>query len=526
MATIGSLDVAVRARIGSFLKGIAKARKSLARFSRAIPMANANIGKLGVGLAAVATGGLALYTREAFKAIDASAKMSDVLGMSNKFYESLKYSAELGGVAVEQVGTAMRRFQKSVGDANVGSATAVRAFRTLGLESQKLSQMTPQDALLEVFDALNKLPNQFDRARVAQDVFGRTGLQMLKVAEGGSEQFSRYTAQLEKFGVAIDRVDSAKVEQANDAWTTLGKIFEGVSRQIAINLAPLITEVAGSLTEAGSKGQGMGEKIKVAFNTAMDWAKVFMQGLDAVRVYFNALQTGIDFISGAIVNSISTMVKGLELAAKYSPAALFTDVDFSGMTNYLDRLADTSFAQAGTNFEELKQSLDDLMNDQSAKDLGGWISGAYAKAQEGAVKVAEATKKHLEPMKTFFTTEVDKLESFAKSLIDQTRTPMEKFEAQIAKIQEVFSAGLIDPETMRRGATAAFDVLKNALKKSEPEPMKSTFARQIDLNNISLAGPSQKRTPQKIESPQIEEGNKILNQILAQLQAGVIGGAI
>lgn len=279
MAIIASLEAVIKARTKHFERGLKRARRKLERFAKGIARTGLRIAKFGAALGAVAVGALALYVRQSFKAIDATAKMADNLGLAVESLLAYQHAAQLAGLEQKDLETGLRRLSKNISDAQVGLTTAQRAFEDLGLSWDDLSKMTPEKALGLVGDRLSAMENVFTRARVAQDLFGRSGIKMIKFLQGGSKGLEEAKVRAQQLGISLSRVDASKIEMANDAITELKALFRGAANQIAVSLAPFVKFLSDRLVNLGTAGTGMAGVIQGAFKTvveAMDGMRVFL----------------------------------------------------------------------------------------------------------------------------------------------------------------------------------------------------------------------------------------------------------
>jgi hypothetical protein len=92
-----------------------------------------------------------------------------------------------------------------------------------------------------------------------------------------------------QLGVAVNRVDAAKIEQANDAFFKIGQAVKGIAGQIAIQIAPAI---------------------EFASNKATEFFTSFGGGASLASEGMEWLVTGIE-IAGNVVDALGTAFKGL-----------------------------------------------------------------------------------------------------------------------------------------------------------------------------------------------------------------------
>lgn len=247
-----SLDILINAKDRTG-KGIASVKQRLSRASADIARIGTRVATAGLfalaaaGTAAAASvGGL---TKQSLAHIDATAKTADVLGLTTEQLAAYQHMAGRSGATTKELDTAFRRLQKNISDGTKGLTTANRAFEDLGLSAEQLERLSPDEQMQAVADALGNLDSQAKRARVAQDLFGRSGLKMLKVLEQGSEGIRRARVEAEKLNLTFSREEAARVEAANDAWTDFRSSMRGIGIEIAIAAAGPLKEVADWATD-------------------------------------------------------------------------------------------------------------------------------------------------------------------------------------------------------------------------------------------------------------------------------------
>ena len=104
---------------------------------------------------------------------------------------------------------------------------------------------------------------------------------MLKVLNQISDEGLQPTIDnLEKYGIAINRIDAAKVEAANDAWLKSEEILGGVANKLTIELAPYVQEVAEQFALASEGGLEFADNIKGAIETTVR-SVAFMGDVDS-----------------------------------------------------------------------------------------------------------------------------------------------------------------------------------------------------------------------------------------------------
>src|SRR5689334_10226048 len=130
MATIASLSVMLTANIGSFAAGMSKAVAPLKEFGGHV----ASVGSKIAGLTSLVTGGgLLVLVHHAMEGMDATAKLSDRLGIATEKLGGLQHAARLAGVGSEELTGGLEKMLKAIGEAATGGGEAQATFAKLGL---------------------------------------------------------------------------------------------------------------------------------------------------------------------------------------------------------------------------------------------------------------------------------------------------------------------------------------------------------------------------------------------------------
>lgn len=250
MATISKLSASLTLNSQAFEARLRSARKGLSSFGSGVARAARRVAVLGAASTAAAVGGLAMLTRSSMSTIDSTAKMADVLGLTLDQMRGYQLAAQLAGVGTAELETGFRRLQKNISDARLGLTTAQRAFDALGVSVDYLNGLTPDQQFKVVADALRNVTSQADRARVAQDLLGRSGIKLIKLMETGSAGIAAVQERSRMLRGELTRIDASKIEDANDRISELKTAITGVGDVFAVQIAPTISELAKMIVGA------------------------------------------------------------------------------------------------------------------------------------------------------------------------------------------------------------------------------------------------------------------------------------
>jgi len=251
MGTVATLAVNVIANTGSLNKGLDSAGKKAKGFGSGIAGAmKAAVSPAALAAAAIASVGLALMkVNQAMERLDEVAKKSKSLGISGQNLMGFQHAAELAGVSAGGLSTAMQKMQKGVGEAMGGTGLAKDAIADMGIELKSFGLLDADEQFLQLADKIAAIQNPAERAAMATAVFGRAGADMLPMLMQGRDAIEGQMDALKGLQGELSDADFKAIEDANDAWTKVGKAFDGIWNQLSVMLAPAFEWLADTIVK-------------------------------------------------------------------------------------------------------------------------------------------------------------------------------------------------------------------------------------------------------------------------------------
>lgn len=281
----GSIVIDILAKTGSFETNTKRAEKRAKETGASIDKA------FKVGAAAVATAGAAFFamTKSVINNADSVAKASRSIGITTESLSSLQYAAELSGISSDQLNDAFRRLNKGAADGN-------KAFAAMGVSVRdSQGNLKASDALLkDVSDKFASYKDGAEKSALAQELFGRSGANMISFLNSGSEGLSEMQQEAEKLGIVISGDLAKNSEIFNDNLNRIQKSVTGLVVDIA---GPLVNALASITTE-------------------------FLKAAQAGETFAGALERGL---SGGKVGDRSTIEKSAQDIEKFT--AKLKDLD-------------------------------------------------------------------------------------------------------------------------------------------------------------------------------------------------------
>ena len=193
------------------------------------------------GVGAAAAGGVAAFAQKAASAGDNIAKTADKLGLGIVELQQLQHAADLAGISSDGFTSSMRFFNNAIGEAFGGTGEAVQALEWMGvtLEDTNGKLRSSPDLLREIADKFTKIEDPALRGRIAQDLFSRSGADMINMLKGGSASIDAAGAELLTLGYITEEQARAS-ENFVDDWARMRRSLGAVATEIGMSLMPRI----------------------------------------------------------------------------------------------------------------------------------------------------------------------------------------------------------------------------------------------------------------------------------------------
>lgn len=398
MTIVGDLTVLLSANTIGLKKGLGEVRSMTGHFSAALA-------KLGTVATVVAGGGVGVLTAKAFEAIDAQAKLSDQLGFQQERLAGLQHAAQLAGVSTENISRALGLLGKNVVDAASGSGEALKSFRALGLDAAKLVRLPVAEQFDRITDALGRVDNASERISIVRNIFGRSGQELLSLMKDGTAGLRAMQAEADKFGLTVSRIDSAKVEEANDAFFRVRQVISGLLSRLSVEIAPFISAASNAFIEWATSGEGAAERIHGAVHqlvkivgllgdawngvaSATELAAAAALKLVAASVEYNLVKKGFTYgFEGA--RFLDKTFGDAERAARaVNPVQSVID----NLNGAADELVASALARSGTSVVSRVESFFRKVQEQATKRAEAAIAGNRSPVESDLSRSADAMK--------------------------------------------------------------------------------------------------------------------------------------
>jgi hypothetical protein len=466
---LATLSVDLIAKVASFETDLKRAAKAAEDQSSKISRA---FGTVAGGLAGIAAGfsvgAIASFVAETNNAIDALNDVSDATGSSIENISALEDVARRTGASLDTVGSILVKFNQVLASADPDSKAA-KSLEAIGLSAKELQQLDPAEALRQTAVALSQFADDGTKARLVQDLFGksvREAAPFLKdLAEQGGLNATVTTDQAlaaEKFNKQLANLQT---EASNAARALVGKLIPALS-QVFSDVATFsekasLASLAGDVLTFKKQLDSLEARKGSAFNFAGDLdaeiAKTKVKLAEAKRL-FNEADVGRPKSAGA--------GRGFVVPEAPKPKIEIEPEDPNAKKRESERAAAArKLAQEAE--REAKEQLDrDLKVGELRNRLAGEQYAERVRNQQGLEQlldnIAEKERERLQ------------------LLLDDTPTnKLEKQRETMQFLADAFESGKISAEQFGEAASAS---LGNIAKESEKA---NDFAKDLGLSFTS-----------------------------------------
>ena len=299
---------------GSILVDSSEAEKSISKTEKGAEGLGSKLGsligsaaKVGAGIAAgVGAGATVLYgiANNAAQATDRVDKLSQKIGMSRTGFQEWDYILSQSGASVEGLQMGFKTLVGQIDQAAKGTGAGAEAFKQLGISVNDANgKVKDQETVFnEAVVALQKMPEGVEKARLATQLFGRSGAELMPLLNGASGSVDELRKRAHDLGLVLgdDAVDAGVV--FGDTMDDLKKSFQAVVTQVGVSVMPIIQQLADWILShmpqiqsiistvfgvIGTLVEGFINGIKWLIETVTTWRENNAETLSAIQDRFN-----------------------------------------------------------------------------------------------------------------------------------------------------------------------------------------------------------------------------------------------
>jgi hypothetical protein len=289
----------------------------------------------------------------------------------------LQRAFENAGAGADAVGQTINRLQRAIVEAGEGGKEQAEAFGKLGLNLERLKELTPTEQLQAVAAALQKVGNDSDRSAIAMQLLGRSGGELLPLLRAMGIELDVARKQLGSTPGVMDRV-SASFDTIGDNFAAIGEKGKEFAAGLLEQIAPALVDVTTRL--ANIDAAGFGAKLSEYAAATLAWfAETFKLGtaLNQIEIAIKAITEGkfgeglsLMFMTArnTALNAINEIV-AMAMAAATSFGTFLSEM-FAPNSGFI-KLFSRSIDFLGSKFEaRFAKAMSDILNFLPFIELG------------------------------------------------------------------------------------------------------------------------------------------------------------
>ena len=231
---------------------------------------------MGASMAAIGTAAAAagkkLYdmAKGAAETADNVDKQSQRLGMSRQAFQEWDYILSQNGVSIDSMNTAMKSMTANMADLAKGGTKSQETLAKLGVTVDDLKNLKQEEVFEKSIIALQKMPEGYEKSRLASELFGKQGQQLLPLLNGTKGSVEELKDKAHEYGMILsDEAVDAGVK-FTDSMDTLQRSAKGLFNQIGAQLLPGLNDLVQGFTGVINGSEGAGEQLKAGAQSIVE----------------------------------------------------------------------------------------------------------------------------------------------------------------------------------------------------------------------------------------------------------------
>lgn len=161
------------------------------------------------------------------------------LGVTTKRMQELGFAARMMGADSEMLADAMKDLTVKIKDASLGATSYEEALNLVGLKSQELVNMSPDQQFLKFADAISKADSA--TRRFVLDEINDAMFQLLPLMEKGAAGFEKMAQRANELNAVLSETELEKLNEAAMKINEMNSAWDAMITKITAKLAPAVT---------------------------------------------------------------------------------------------------------------------------------------------------------------------------------------------------------------------------------------------------------------------------------------------
>ncbi len=526
MTTIGGITIDFQASVGSFIADVAKVQKTAEDTATGVTRSLNTIGKgftsAGAGVAEFTKGffslqgavaglagglGAASFIEGITRSLNAAGDIGDVaarVSVGTKALQELRFAATQTGVASDGLDDALQELSIRLGEFRSGDAGAKQAFDQLGIAiditSGKLA--STDQVFTAVATSLSRFEDKALATSAAAKIFGEdVGPRLMPLLNQGGSGIDALRQKASDLGLVVGDDVVKAADQARDKLGILSDVIATRAVVAFANLAPQVDAVATALIDALPEVTRFVDEAIGKFQELDAFVKDTLGGIpDSIGPTFK-IEGGIlgaifgDTDAEPTVGAIAEVKAEIDLLnATIADSPTYDPVLEDRLKAAKGRLAELQ-AELGKTADAAAATADAIEFADKRSALGLRAAPPAASVTDGFVppvpasKSAEPASRRSGGSSRTAAPGLTDDQRRAAQLFDQTRTSVEKYNAALAELDQLYAKGAISQEVFSRATEQTKAELDQALQLEGAATIKDEWAALKDFFDANPVAP-------------------------------------
>lgn len=228
-------------------KGLTKAQSKTSSAGNKIKTALSAAAGAGTALTGAVVAGGAAIVSMATKASDTADhidKMSQKIGVSRTAYQELDFALSQSGTSVDSLQAGLKTMTAAMDGVASGSKKNIEQFERLGVAVQNNDGTfrSQEDVFFDVVTALQNMDDQTEKARLATELFGRSGSELMPLLNGAAGSMDEMRQKAHDLGLVMsdEAIDSGV--KLTDTIDQVKRSFSAITNEIGVQVMPIVQQ--------------------------------------------------------------------------------------------------------------------------------------------------------------------------------------------------------------------------------------------------------------------------------------------
>ena len=349
----------------------------------------------------------------------------------------------------------LARFTRRLGAVEKGGGPAADAIKKLGLNTRELASVDADEKLAMIADAIQKSGVSSQQAtRYLQDMgFEQRGV--YNVFKNGGDALRAYRGEVERLGTAVDEIDVIKIQMAGKAMSDMSDSVDGLTTQLAVQMAPIMGEVAKQFNTWASESIDGVTNVERAIDALIDIVGFAADAFHGVKVAgvvaFESVRAGLYGVNSVVFEFYNTIVDkaigGLNLLIEAANKLPMVDIPLLEMPTMLADMADVNEQLMRESMDRIHEALMEPLPSEGIRKFVEDAKQAWEESAKAALAAKTLEKEMLDELEAGWSEEeLAKLREKAEKEMELLRqygmSEMELLQEQHDQRQELLQTAL------------------------------------------------------------------------------------